>query len=100
MPADMIPPRDVGGVRCCGARAADGDGMKKPYERFTAIICFAGAALVGYWAWRYEGLYRWLAEWQLRHGGGFEEQNKFILALAIVLPPHLIVGGVWGEAGP
>ena len=84
--------------------------MKKPFERFTAALCLAGAALVGYWAWRYEGLFRWLAELQLRWVGSYEEQLTFIGALVLViglanaatllLPPASATETVSGDGSP
>jgi hypothetical protein len=74
--------------------------MKKPFERFVAVVCLAGAALVGYWAWQYEGLFRWLAEWQLRSFGSYEEQITFILALAIVVAPVLVIAAIARKLGP
>jgi hypothetical protein len=74
--------------------------MNKPFERFTAVVCLAGAALVGYWAWRYEGLYRWLAELQLRWFESYEEQITFILALVIVVGPIIAIAAIVRKLGP
>jgi hypothetical protein len=57
-------------------------------NKVAIVLCLAGAALTGYWAYRYEGVYRWLAELQLRWWGSYEVQITFLLTLAIVaLPP-------------
>lgn len=74
--------------------------MKKPFERFTAALCLAGAALVGYWAWRYEGLFRWLAELQLRWVGSYEEQLTFIGALVLVIGPIIAIAAIVRKLGP
>src|SRR5688572_17168084 len=86
---------------CAGGRiSARVCPMKRPMEEFTAFACVAGAAMVGYWAWRYEGLYRWLAEWQLRTFGSYEVQLTFIGALAIVVLPIVGVAAIVRKLGP
>src|SRR4051812_35742582 len=62
--------------------------MRTGFDRLAAVAAgLTGAALVGYWAWRYEGLYRWLAERQLNWFGSYEVQITFLLALGIVEAP-------------
>jgi hypothetical protein len=63
--------------------------MRTLPEKLIALVCVAGAALVGYWAWRYEGLYQWLAERQLKWFGSYEAQITFLVALVIVVGPIL-----------
>src|ERR671913_2003145 len=74
--------------------------MKPRFEKLIALIFVAGAALVGYWAWRYEGLYRWLAEWQLRTFDSYEAQLTFLGALAIVVLPVIAVAALVRKLGP
>jgi len=62
----------------------------KPFHAFTTIVCIAAGALGGYWSWKYEGLYRWLAEWQLRHFQSYEAQLTLLFTCGILIAPPLI----------
>ena len=68
--------------------------MRKLPEKLIALVCFAGGALVGYWAWRYEGLYKWLAERQLKWFDSYAAEITFILTLVIVVGPILALAAI------
>jgi hypothetical protein len=50
------------------------------------------ALVAGYWGWaaiNYSGLYRWLAEWQIGHIGGYYERATAILPALLMAGPAL-----------
>lgn len=51
------------------------------------------ALVAGYWGWAaitYSGLYRWLAEWQVAHMGGYYERGTAILPALLMSGPALV----------
>ena len=58
------------------------------------VLLALGSGLTGYWAWTYTGIYRWLAELQLRMMHEYEVQLTFVITLMIVLGPLFLVSEV------
>jgi hypothetical protein len=72
-------------------------GLKRPRQKMTPIgivLLVLGGGLTGYWAWTYTGIYRWLAELQLKMMHSYEVQITFILTLTIVLGPLFLISEV------
>jgi hypothetical protein len=59
-----------------------------------AIALFLATALTGYWAWTYTGVYRWLAELQLRMMHQYEVQLTFVLALLVACVPFFFISAI------
>ena len=58
------------------------------------VLLALGGGLTAYWGWTYTGIYRWIAELQLRMMHEYEVQITFILTLFIVLGPLFFVSEV------
>jgi hypothetical protein len=56
---------------------------------FAALL--VAAALSGYWGWTYTGLYKWLADWQLEHGGQYEVELTWVFTFLILAVPFYLV---------
>jgi len=55
------------------------------------IVALAGVALTAYWGWTYGGPYQWLAEIQLHWANKYDPEVTFVLTLAAVVIPLLLL---------
>src|ERR1043165_9573344 len=70
-----------------------------PMRRVLGGAAFLVAiGLTIYFATTYTGVYRWLAELQLKYAGSYETQITFIVTLLILLAPFLVIAWILKKA--